>query len=308
MSRILNTYLDASENAFLRRELEHVRAETYEIDYPDNEGRLLVPIDHSVPTGAEIVTFNTLQGVGQSRVGGGYSNEAPRVDVKISDESQRIIPIVASYGYSFQEVRNSMMSGRSLPMLRAQTARDVIEQDMSQLLLLGNTAEGMSGLFTLSNTCTYTVANGALGSALWANKTSLEKVADLHAMGNQIITDTLKIERPDTLVLPLTAFNHVNQTPMGDGNNKTILAYFLENDVNIKSVESSVELESNSAWTGRRMMAYKKDKSKLQGVIPQEFEQFAPQQRGFETIVNCHARYGGIELYKPKSVCYGDNF
>lgn len=307
---ILNYHCDASENIFLRRELEHVRANTYKIEYPDMMGRVLVPIDHSVGTGQEIFTFNTLQSFGTSRVGGGYSDHAPRVDVKISDESQRIIPIVNAYGYSFQEVRNSIEAGRSLPQLRAQTARDVMEQDINQLLLIGSTIESISGLFTLSGTTTHTFANGTLGSPLWSLKTSLEKLIDLHAMGNQIVEDTKQVERPDTLVLPLTAFNHINQTVMGDGNGKTIMAQFLENDVNIKNVEASFELEGNANWgaSARRMVAYKKDATKLQGVIPQEFEQFAPQAQGFETIVNCHARYGGIELSKPKSVCYGTTF
>jgi len=132
---ILNTYLDAADNIFLRRELEHVRKETYKIEYPDNEARLLVPIDHEVDTGAEMTTFSTLASARNSRVGGGYSTAAPRVDVSISDESQRIVPIVNSFGYNFQEVRNAKYAKRGLSLLRAQTARDVMEADLSQLLL-----------------------------------------------------------------------------------------------------------------------------------------------------------------------------
>jgi len=232
-----------------------------------------------------------------------------RVDVSISDERQRIVPIVNSFGYNFQEVRNAKYAKRGLSLLRAQTARDVMEADLSQLLLIGSVPEALPGLFTLPNALSYTIPNGAAVSPLWSTKTSLEVVADMHAMATTIRNFTKKAESPDTLVLPDSAYDYVATTPMGaDGNSLTILQYFLRNDRYIKFVESSLELESNAAWSGRQMVAYKRDKTRFQGVIPQEFEQFAPQPVGMETIVNCHMRYGGLEVYKPKSFCYADGF
>lgn len=308
--RFDHDYLDASENAFLRRELEHVQTRSYDILFPDEKGRLLVPVDHGVHTGAEIVTFNTLEGVGQSQIGGGYAGEGPRVDVLITDQSQRIVPIRNSYGYSIQEVRNSMMANRSLPQLRANTARQVIEQDINQLLLVGSTEESIAGLFNLSGITTVTIALGALGSKLWGQKTSDEIAADLFDMEEGVFNATKEntLLLPDTLVLPTTAYNLASRKRMGDGSNMTILKYFLENAKFIKNVEWSFELETLGAGSTRRMACYRKNEIVLKAIIPQEFESLPPQQRDFETIINCHARYGGIELHYPKAVAYGDSF
>lgn len=300
--------LDASENIFLRRELENVRAQAFDIKFPALKGRLFVPIDNSVNTGAETNTFNTLEELGEAQITSDYATEAPRVDVAITDETLRIRGIVAAYGYSFQEVRNSMFAGRSLPNLKAITSRRIIERKLDTVLLLGDTAWKLKGLFTLTGTTTHTIALGKIGSKLWANKTSDEIAVDMHAIVNSIVTGTIDIEHPDTLILPLTAFNRVNQQRMGDGSDKTILSYFLETNAHITSVESSTRLESNTAWTGRQMVAYQRSPMMLQGVHSQEYEQLAPEVKGFETVVNCHARTGGVELYYPKAVSYADDF
>lgn len=299
---------DASENIFLRRELENVRAIAYDLKFPDNKGRLFVPVDHSVNTGAETTTFNTMESFGKALLAGGYSTEAPRVDVKLTDETLRIWPIIAAYGFSIQEVRNSIMSGRSLPQLKANASRVVVEQEIDQILLLGDSDFSITGLFTMTTNTDHTIVNGAAASKLWSTKTTDEVVADMHGIVNQVVEDTLDIEHPNTLILPLTAFNFVMQTRMGDGSDDSILSHFRKTNVHIKSVESSTQLESNSAWTGRQMVAYTKDAQHLQGVIPQEYEQLPPEAKGLETVVTCHARIGGVEVYYPKSVCYADDF
>jgi hypothetical protein len=299
---------DASENIFARRELENVRAKAFDVKYPEFKARRLIPIDHSVHTGAETTTFYTMDEFGQAKVGGGYQTEAPRVDVSLTDATLRIRPLTAAYGYSLQEIRNAMFSGRSLPQMKANASRRIIEQGFDQILLLGDSNWGLSGLFTLSGTTTHTPANGALGSPLWSLKTADEMVADLHGVVNQIVTDTLDVEHPNTLILPLTAWNTANETRMGDGSDATVLTYFLRTSPHVTEVESSTQLESNAAWTGRRMVAYTKSPDHLQGVIPQEYEQLPPEPRGFETVVNCHARCGGVEVYYPKSVGYADGF
>lgn len=298
---------DASENAFLRRELEHVRAGLYEVLFPNLKGRQLVPVDHNVHTGAEVTTYNIMEVYGKARVGGGYSSTPPRVDVALRDASQPIKPIFEAYGYSLQEVRNAMMTGRGLSQMKAKAAREVMEQEVDEVLLEGNSANSLAGLFSLSGTNTETVTSGAVGT-LWADKTSDEKIADLNAAVNKIVTSTKDRIHPDTLVIPLTAFNDLNDNRMRDSSDTSILDHFLGKTQYIKNVVSSIKLETAGAASSRRLVAYKRSADMLQGIIPQEFEQLPPEAVGYETIINCHMRIGGIELYQPLSVCYMDAF
>jgi hypothetical protein len=54
------------------------------------------------------------------------------------------------------------------------------------------------------------------------------------------------------------------------------------------------------------MMIYRKDPDALVLIVPQEFEQFPPEQRGMEFITACHLRTGGVVSFYPLSISYGD--
>lgn len=302
--------LDAGENAFLRRQLEYIRPMLYEVKYPGFKGRELVPIDYSVNAGAETTSYDAVDGVGQAQVGGGYDNVPPRVDILSKHFSQRILPIFDAYGWSMQEVRAAMFSGRNTMALKGKVARQAIEQKIDQVLLLGETGWGLRGLFTLQGTLTSPPAAGDAATQWGPLKTSAEITKDINTMLNLVVTASNEVHRPTTLVLPLSAYQYLNDTNINTTSNTSILEHFMDRNAYITEVETSIHLEAapNSEWSGRRAMAYTKDSSMLQGVIPQDFEQLAPQVVNYETVVNCHARIGGIELYYPKSVVYMDNF
>ena len=40
--------------------------------------------------------------------------------------------------------------------------------------------------------------------------------------------------------------------------------------------------------------------------VPMMFEQFPPQPRNMEFVINCHAKFAGVSIYYPKAVCYLD--
>lgn len=305
-------HMDASESIFFARELEQIRARSYDIQYPEYMARQFVPVDNSINNGVEIVTYETYDRRGRAKMGADYSNDAPRVDIVGSEASTYVRSMRAAYGYSIQEIRAAQYAGKPLQQRKANAAREAIEQEMDDVLTIGWSQGSMKGLANQANTTTYTVPNGALGTATWATKTPDEVVADMHGIAHKIVTDTNGVEVPDTLLLPLTSFTYVASTRMGDGSDQTILRHFMATSPFIKRVEHWFKLESavnaglTGAWTGKRMIAYKKSPDKVQAIIPQEFEQFAPQQRGLEFVTECHARTGGVVSYYPKSIAYGD--
>jgi hypothetical protein len=54
------------------------------------------------------------------------------------------------------------------------------------------------------------------------------------------------------------------------------------------------------------VVAYLRNPEVLELEIPQDFEQFAPERRNLEFIVNCHARCGGVLVYQPLAMAYMD--
>ena len=298
--------LDVSETLNLRRALEHVRAQTYDKKYPEFKGRSFVPVDNSVPTGAASVAFDNYVSVGEAAITSDYGTEAPTVGASSDSASQLIRGIQTKYSFSLQELRAASHAGSELPTRKANYARRAIEQVHDTVLLLGDTTWGLTGLFLLSGTNTYTVPSGAAGSQAWANKTSDEVLVDLNGIVNRGINQTNGVEVPDTIGMPATALQYIKSTRMGDGIDGTIYDFFMKTNTHITSIIDSIKLESNAGWTGRRMLAYKKSADALAGVIPQEFEQLAPQHSGFMSTTFCHSRTGGVQLFLPLSVTYGD--
>ena len=305
---------DAGEQVFFARELEQIRAKIYEVPYAEFKGRRLVPIDNSIDPGAESLTYTWYDRVGEADFITDFTKALPRADVFGGQVTSYVRHIGLAYAWNVQELRAAAFARKPLPTMKAQACRQGVEQKIDIGLLLGYTnALGLTfkGLFTLSSTETYTVPNGVAGSPLWSLKTPREIKADLHALGRQVYVNSKEIETIDTLCLETNLHGLVSTKPMGDGDNRTILTAFLADDPYIRSmsqVETSPKLLSNSGWSGVRTVGYRKSPDVMQGVIPLEFTQMAPQWAGFEAVTNCEARVGGVQCYRPKAVIYADGF
>lgn len=301
--------MDAGEGqVFFARELENIRAKVYEVPIAAFDGRRFVPVDHSVDPGAETDTYEWTNSVGKAEYVTDFATNPPRVDVYAGQVTHDIRHMWLSYSWNAQELRAAAFARKPLPLRKAKACREGIEALIDEALLLGHTALGVAfkGLFTLANTQTYTVPNGLLGSPTWANKTPREILADLYAMERKVYVESKQIERIDTIILPTEQHGLISTRPMGDGDNVTILRRFLADAQYVKSVESSPLLASNAAWSGARMVGYRKDIDVLQGVIPMEPTQGAPQLVGLTSSTIIEARCGGVQCFRPKAVIYGD--
>ena len=55
-----------------------------------------------------------------------------------------------------------------------------------------------------------------------------------------------------------------------------------------------------------KAIVYRRDPEALTLEVPQDFEQFAPQEKGLAFEIPCHSRIGGVILYYPISVAIAD--
>lgn len=305
-------HMDAGENVFFSRQLEALRAQAFDVQHAELKGMQLVPVKSDFNIGAVEYTYRVFDQVGKAIITSDGSDKGPRADIKGFETTVRFYLAKASYGYNMEEVRNAMMAGLDLQNRKAIAARKAIAILTDNAILLGSThpdlaGTGLTGLFTASGTEVYTVPTGDAGSTLWSTKTPDEIVRDLHGMVFQVEQNSNEVEKCNTLVLPLAVKGLVMSTRMGDGSNQTIMQHFLESNGSIKTVEFSQKLNSSSAWTGRRAVAYNKSPDKLEAPIVTEFEQLPPQYDGFEAVTHCQAKIGGTVIYFPKSVVYADN-
>lgn len=322
---------DAGESLFFARQLEYIRPGLFEVLYPDLEAKKFLPLETSIAPGAEIFTYRSVDKVGRAQLLKSYSNALPRADVLGKEATQQLRSAGIMYGYNMQELRAAMLAQIPLDVRKAMAARYAMallvdevmwygrsdttaQQDTTNGFDAGMLNAGLVGLANLSNTTSYTTQNGGAGSKLWRRKTADEIVADMHGVVNNVVKVTFGIHRPDTLILPLAAYNIAATKRMGDGSNQTCLDFFLKTSPYVKTVEPSYRLDAARSpnWNGTtspttgRAIAYEKNPERLTALLPLEFEQLAPQQEHFEIRTACHARMGGVIAYFPGSISYMD--
>lgn len=298
--------MDASESAFLSRELEHIRAKAYDKKYPELLARSFIPVDNSVPSGAQTVTYKQYDQVGIAKIISDYADDLPRADVFGNEFTSRIKGIGTSYGYSIQEVRAAQMAGTPLQQMKANAARRSAEVRIDQIAQTGDASHGLLGFLNQPNASVYTIPLGVAGFQAWTTKTPDEIVADLNGIANFIYASTNGVEVPDTIILPLEQYTLIATKRMGDGSDTTILDFFLEASPFIQTVAPWYAVNGAGAAGADRMVCYKRDPDALQLIISQEFEQLPPQAKNLEVVTPCHARCGGVVCYYPLTVAYGD--
>ena len=297
---------DAGETAFFARQLEWIRPQPFDVEFAPLKARMFLPVNNQIPTGAELYTYQIYEQIGRAKITRDYADDAPRADLRGREASQVLRAVTSSYGYSIQEIRSAMMANLNLDARKANAAREAVERKFDDILLLGDPDFQLNGLFSFTK--------GGVGNPLsfpdptgtWDTLTPDEVLAQLHGIASLIVTNSNEVEVPDTILLPIDRYNLIANTRMGVSSDTTILTQFLRTSPYITDVMMSHKLATAGAGGTRRMVCYKRDPSKLEALIPQEFEQLAPQQKDYQIVTPCHSRIGGVVLYYPKSMAYGD--
>ncbi len=296
--------LDEGESAFFNRELEHVIARLFEVDYPELLARSLIPVNGEAGPGAEVITYRQIDKVGMATLVADYADNIPRVDVLGTEFTSPVRGIASSFGYSIQEIRAAVQAGRSLRDMKARAAREADEQKLDSIASFGDANSNLSGFLNNTNVPTGTATNPGSGTD-WDSKTPAEIIVDMQQIVASVRTATNSIESPDTLLLPDSSFVHIAQTQM-PGIPETILSFFLRTSPYINNIQPWYRLETAGAADSKRMVAYRRDPDKLELHIPQDYEVFAPEQDGLEFVSATHMRVGGVTIYKPMSMRYVD--
>lgn len=298
-------------SVFFARELDYVKSQSYDVEYPEFSALKLFPMSSEVDAGAETVTYYSYDKVGLAKIISNYATDLPRADVKGKPTTAIIKSIGDSYGYSVQEMRASRMAGKSLDVRKAEAARYQIDYLNNKIAWNGDAETGLKGILSEDNDVPlYVLANGAKGTTAWADKTEDEILADITGMLKQMATVTKKVEKPDTLALSADAYIEI-QNKRIDGTATTVLKYIQDNIPDIKEIVSCSELDADSIDTNPYAAAesgqavavlFKNDSRKLSIENPLPFMQHPIQTQGLEVVVPCEARTAGMMIYYPMSI------
>ncbi len=294
--------IDDKYTAILARELEYVRARTYDVVYPEKKARRLIPVDSSVPAGARTITYDQWDAFGMAVIVSNYADDLPMVDVMKEQFSSVVQSIADAYQWSTQDLEEAaMVPGARLNQRRAGAARLFIENRFEDIAAFGASVGGLKGLLNHPN-----VALVAPTTGTWSTATAEQMVDDAGKLVQAVVDNTEETFLPNTLVM-----DSVNKGRMANkkmvNTDTTALKWFLDNNEYINSVETWYKCKlADAASTGPRICCYKKDPIVLELVIPMEFRQQPPQPRNLSFVVPCQARIGGVTVYYPLAIAYMD--
>ena len=272
--------LDGMEQVFFDEQLALIKARTYDVRHKALKALTLLPVSTEQDPGAEHIIWRSFDQVGIAKLVSDYANDYPRVDIGGEEHTSPIKEIGASYGYSIKEIRRAQKAGISLDAKKAEACRRAIDEKQDSIAWKGDAKGKLPGFFNHPGITEYVAPNGAGGSKTWASKTADEIVADFAAIISTAPESTNGIEQPDTVIMPLSLYNKLQNTPYGSNRDKTILGFIRENYPQITRIDWVQDLVGAGAGNTSRVMAYARDPMKVEVQIPQRFEQMPPQLTG----------------------------
>ena len=304
---INNGILDADGAFFFQRQLEHIKARSYDVQYAELQARMLFPVSNEGGPGVTSITYRTYDQVGAAKIIQAYADDLPRADVAGKETTIPVRSVGISYGYNLDEIQASQLTGAALDQRRANAAMRSVEQKVNDVAFFGDAASGLPGLFDHPNIPTGAVVNGAGGTGDWASKTPDEILFDVNDLFADIFETTKMVERGNTLMLPPAQWSYISSTPRSANSDTTILMYLVQNSPYLSNAtdiipvnECSADLNPNLSTDA--MVAYDRNPDKLQLEIPVELEMMPVQQKNLEFIVPGRNRLAGLNIYYPLSL------
>ena len=298
---MMNTQvLDASEGIFFARQLEHIKAKTYDVKYAGLSYRTLIPVSNEGGEGITSITYETFDRVGMAKLINAYAADLPRADIKAKETTVPVHRAASSFAYTIDEIKASTRTGRNLSQRRANAARMAIEELFNRIAWFGDADSGLYGVFTHPN---IPRANAPTGT--WSGATADQILADINAGFSKIVEDTLMVERATKLLLPVAQWNLIMTKRLGTTNEMTVAKFVVMNSPYLTSLDDIIavnELKGAGTAGVDDAIYYDPDPDKLQFEIPEDINFLAEEVKALERVTPVTATVGGLNVYYPLSM------
>lgn len=297
------TNLDSAETMFFQRELEQVKAKSYDVLKVPLKAFELIPVDSTTAPGARTVTYEQYDSTGIAKIISNYADDLPTADVKGKEFHSTIKAIGNSYVYSKDDIRAAQFAGKPLNQRKANAAVEAHRQLMNKLAFFGDAEYGIQGLLTNANIPNAPVVAGAATTLTWVTKTPDEILKDLNSAVSDMLDLTKGVEVPNTIVMPIAQYNHIATTARSANSDTTILQFFKGNN---PGVEVMWATELKGAFTGGTdgFIVYNRNPDKLFLEVPMMVEVSPAQEKGLSYIVPCESKFGGCIVMYPLSLSF----
>lgn len=296
---------------FLERQLTQLRAKTYDVVYGALLGRTMCRKATDIRSSATRYSYIAYNTKGKAKIGGNAVDDPPRIDLEGKEIFGDVYPLVAAYGWDIHAMREAVATRTPLASKKAIAARDAVELAIDDMLFQGFPQPNAGAAASIKTTGiannAAVVAQGTVSLTNWTLATPVETIQqEIYALLTAIRNRSIQNFQGKIIGMPLAKYDIIAQLPVGVDNQTTILQSILKNNPFIESIVPWYKLDDQGANGNGRAIAFDNSDSVLEAVIPQEFEQLPPQARNYDFVVPCMARCGGVKVYQPTGMVYGD--
>jgi hypothetical protein len=305
---------DSNETAILTRQIEFVRAKTFEVKRAGLLALNYIPLASDIPSWASNVIQVVYDGVGRAQIVANGADDIPRVGVVASEQTLKVVSCAASYAFTLMDLRAALGTGVPLQDKKALMARRVIDTAIDEMLATGSLSSlsgqvntGLAGFVNNSAVPVYTTTAGS-----WAAATADAIILDFQAIIVKPSQATKQLFSTTDVVMSPEKYDFIAGKPRNSTSDTTILEFLKRTNPGVTFSKWHRLTGTTAGGTGPgasgkdRIIAYAKDPEVVEGIVPILFEQLPPQVRNMETSVIVHARCGGVDFHHPMAAVYAD--
>lgn len=321
---------DDGFTTFLSRELEATAIKILQTPLANLPliGGAVLPINTSIPDGAESFTYVVEDGNGQARWEDDYaSGNLPNVDVVAEEFQQPIREFGDHWQISRREMRASAFAGRGdLGQKKAARALRAMNEFAEYVGMFGDTTRGLQGFATHNNVPIVAPVFDGAGDASWLTKEGDLIQADIVNMQQQVIDVTNGSRSLSRIMVPLNIWTSWNRPYQVTGatniaiNSKSIREFIVDANPDIQfgsllrlqSTKSAAPPLTPDAPTtlqlaSDRIVAYTNTDEVLEFVQPMAPRFYPPQWYELRMKTPGTSTTGGTVFYEPFACCYMDS-
>lgn len=290
---------DATDTAFLARELESIDSRYFSELLPGLDGLKYIPLVTNVSPDSNAYTYSMWSIKGRAKAGSRNADDAPRATAVRQETSRVMKELEGSYAWTISEIRRANRLGIPLDQATVDAARRVMGQLIETLLATGDATLGIEGLLNLTGVDSETISSKTSGNTWEANAaTDPDKIiGDVNKVTAEVFKDLkgsqAMFDRWLVLVSP-SAYAAAATNPRSSNSDTTILQYLMKNNPWLESIEPWSQCTGAGSGGTDRLVAFPRTESWGGALVPQEFEALDPQPRNLEIVVPTRGVCGGV--------------
>lgn len=230
------------------------------------------------------------------------------------DGTRQVLPLrllAREISFTSVELERSQLLGQPIDAQKTDALNILYQMNTDQMVYIGSSDVGATGLLNSAIVTTGNVANGATGSPLWTSKTPDEILADVNTLLESTWSTSAFAVCPGKLLLPPAQFSYICSQKVSSAGNVSILKFLQENSISLKINGKELDVQPVKWLTGRgvgpsdRMVAYTNEEDRVRfPMVPIRRE--TAYYQGIRFTAPYLWAFGEMELVYPETLQYAD--